>query len=363
MKKFIALFISLMLIAMTSVVALPEDDIVDTAIGAGFDTLVAAVQAAALEETLRGEGPFTVFAPTEQAFADLLAALDVTAEELLAHPRLKEVLLYHVVPGQVEAADVQDAISAADDGVFTTTTALGLGELLSFEFGDDGIVINDSALIVDTNVFATNGVIHIIDAVLVPEAFFIEFDTVVDIALSSDDFSILVAALQTAGLVEALQGAGPFTVFAPTNDAFLALLEALDITAEELLGQSELAKVLLYHVLSGKVFSTAISNGLTAPTLNDGLVLTFGLASEPVGGLAGLGVFVNDDIEVVAADIQALNGVVHVIDGVLIPSNFTLDDPIPETNDDNLIIWMGLLLILGSGLVIISRTLNKKATA
>lgn len=363
MKKFIALFISLMLIAMTSVVALPSEDIVDTAIGAEFDTLVAAVQAAGLEATLRGEGPFTVFAPTEEAFADLLAALDVTAGELLAHPRLKEVLLYHVVPGQVVAADVQDAISGSGTDSFSTTTALELGEELTFTFGDDGILINDTVNIIDTDIFATNGVIHVIDAVLVPEAFFIEFDTVVDIALSDDNFSILVAALQTAGLVEALQGAGPFTVFAPTNDAFLALLDALDITAEELLGQSELAKVLLFHVLSGKVFSGDITNGLTAPTLNDNLELTFGLASEPVGGLAGLGVFINGDVEVVAADIEALNGVVHVIDGVLIPSNFTLDDPIPQTSDDNSIIWMGLLLVLGSGLVIISKSLNKKVTA
>jgi transforming growth factor-beta-induced protein len=363
MKKFIALLLSFMLIAMTSVVAMPEDDIVDTAIAAGFDTLVAAVQAAALEETLRGEGPFTVFAPTEQAFADLLAALDVTAEELLAHPRLKEVLLYHVVVGQVEATDVLDAIAASETDSFSTETALGLGEELTFTVGDDGVVINGDVNVTATDVFATNGVIHIIDKVLVPEAFSIEFDTVVDIALSSDDFSILVAALQTAGLVEALQGEGPFTVFAPTNAAFEALLAALDITAEELLGQSELAKVLLFHVLSGKVFSGDITDGLTAPTLNDGLTLTFSLAAQPVGGLAGLGVFINEDTEVTAADIEALNGVVHVIDSVLIPSNFTLDDPIPETNDDNSIIWMGLLLVLGSGLVIISRSLNKKVTA
>jgi len=350
MKKLIAVLLSIMMFAMTSVVAAPADDIVDTAIGAEiFTVLVQAVVEAELEGTLRGEGPFTVFAPTDDAFAALLAELDVTAEQLLAHPRLKQVLLYHVIAGQVEAADVTD-------GLVAETV---LGESLTFEVGE-GVVINGDVNVTGTDVFATNGVIHIIDKVLIPEAFSIEFDTVVDIALSDDNFSILVAALTQAGLVSELQGEGPFTVFAPTNAAFEALLATLDLTAEELLGQSELAKVLLFHVISGKVFSTDITDGLTAPTLNDDLTLTFTLDSE---GPAALGVFVNTDTEVVAADIQALNGVVHVIDSVLIPSNFTLDEPIPQTSDDNSFIWIGLFLVLGTGLVITSRALAKKVTA
>lgn len=350
MKKLLAVLLSIMMFAMTSVVAAPADDIVDTAIGAEiFTVLVQAVVAAELEDTLRSEGPFTVFAPTDEAFADLLAELDVTAEQLLAHPRLKQVLLYHVITGQVEAADVTD-------GLVAETV---LGESLTFEVGE-GVVINGDVNVTGTDVFATNGVIHIIDKVLIPEAFSIEFDTVVDIALSDDNFSILVAALTQAGLVSALQGEGPFTVFAPTNAAFEALLAALDLTAEELLGQSELAKVLLFHVISGKVFSTDITDGLAALTRNDGLTLTFTLDSE---GPAGLGVFVNTDSEVTAADIQALNGVVHVIDSVLIPSNFTLDEPIPQTSDDNSFIWIGLFLVLGTGLVITSRALAKKVTA
>jgi len=350
MKKLIAVLLSIMMFAMTSVVAAPADDIVDTAIGAEiFTVLVQAVVEAELEGTLRGEGPFTVFAPTDDAFAALLAELDVTAEQLLVHPRLKQVLLYHVIAGQVEAADVTD-------GLVAETV---LGESLTFEVGE-GVVINGDVNVTGTDVFATNGVIHIIDKVLIPEAFSIEFDTVVDIALSDDNFSILVAALTQAGLVSELQGEGPFTVFAPTNAAFEALLATLDLTAEELLGQSELAKVLLFHVISGKVFSTDITDGLTAPTLNDDLTLTFTLDSE---GPAALGVFVNTDTEVVAADIQALNGVVHVIDSVLIPSNFTLDDPIPQTSDDNSFIWIGLFLVLGTGLVITSRALAKKVTA
>lgn len=200
---------------------------------------------------------------------------------------------------------------------------------------------------------ASNGVIHVIDKVLVPEAFSIEFDTVVDIALSDDNFSILVAALQKAGLVDALKGAGPFTVFAPTNAAFEALLAKLDITAEELLSQSNLSKVLLYHVVPGLVKAENITNGLVAETLNAGNSLTFTLGS----------VFINETTEVVTADLLALNGVVHVIDEVLVPANFALDDPIPPTNDDNLMVWMGLLLALGFGFVIVSRTFAQKAAS
>jgi transforming growth factor-beta-induced protein len=342
MKKFIALLLSMMLFAMTSVAALPTDDIVDTAIDNGsFTILVQALEAAGLVETLRGDGPFTVFAPTDAAFGDLLDELDVTAEELLAHPRLKEVLLYHVVAGEVTSGDLSE-------GLVAETV---LGEDVSFTLVG-GVFVNESEVTLP-DVFATNGVIHVIDKVLIPEAFYIEFDTVVDVALSDDDFSILVAALTKAGLVSALQGDGPFTVFAPTNAAFAELLDKLDLTAEELLNQSELAKVLLYHVIPGLVKAGDITDGLVAETLNTGNSLTFTLGS----------VFINETTEVVATDVLALNGVVHVIDEVLIPANFTLDDPIPETNDDNSMIWMGLLLVLGSGLVIISRTFNKKVTA
>jgi transforming growth factor-beta-induced protein len=342
MKKFIALLLSMMLFAMTSVAALPTDDIVDTAIDNGsFTILVQALEAAGLVDTLKGDGPFTVFAPTDDAFEDLLLELGVTAEQLLAHPRLKEVLLYHVIAGQVESGDLTE-------GLVAETV---LGEDVSFTL-IGGVFVNESEVTLP-DVFATNGVIHVIDKVLVPEAFSIEFDTVVDIALSDDDFSILVAALTKAGLVSALQGDGPFTVFAPTNAAFAELLAKLDITAEELLNQSDLAKVLLYHVIPGLVKAEDITDGLVAETLNTGNSLTFTLGS----------VFINETTEVVTADLLALNGVVHVIDEVLVPANFTLDDPIPETSDDNSMIWMGLLLVLGSGLVIISRSFTKKVTA
>lgn len=140
-------------------------------------------------------------------------------------------------------------------------------------------------------------------------------DDIVDIAVGNPDFSILVAALQKAELVETLQGEGPFTVFAPTNAAFEKLLGALDISAEELLAQPDLAKVLTYHVVAGKVMSTDLTDGMKAATVN-GEEITVDLSS---------GVKINDST-VTSADIEASNGLIHVIDTVLVPSNFTLQE-------------------------------------
>jgi uncharacterized surface protein with fasciclin (FAS1) repeats len=161
-------------------------------------------------------------------------------------------------------------------------------------------------------------VIHVIDTVLVPETFKLvpeaaTLPSIVDIALSNPDFSTLVAALQKAELVEALQGEGPFTVFAPTNAAFEKLLKGLNIKAEDLLNHPQLADVLLYHVVAGKVLSTDLVNGMTAETLN-GQTITVDLT---------MGVKINSST-VTAADIEASNGVVHVIDAVLVPENFKL---------------------------------------
>ena len=163
--------------------------------------------------------------------------------------------------------------------------------------------------------------------------------TVVDIALGNKDFSILVAALQKADLVSALQGEGPFTVFAPTNAAFEDLLKALNISASDLLNQPDLAKVLLYHVVSGKVMSTDLTEGLEAATLN-GEKVKFDLS----GGVKVSG------STVTSADIEAGNGVVHVIDKVLVPADFKLqvveeNTEMPKTGVLQLTSIMGLSII------------------
>lgn len=184
------------------------------------------------------------------------------------------------------------------------------------------------------------------------------FKTVVDIALSSPDFSILVEALQKAKLVEALLGAGPFTVFAPTNDAFSALLEELDITKEELLDSEDLAKILLYHVIPDRIFVSEITDGLKVATLNDKLELTFTLGS----------VIINGETTVSTADLEATNGIVHVIDTVLLPSNLTDEEVdeveqeeqtlIPDTSDTPSLGW--LFVTTGLMLVLLSFVFRKK---
>ena len=339
---------SMLMILVLSIAMVPsfgaEGDIVDIASGnEDFSVLVAALQEAELVSALQGEGPFTVFAPTDEAFTELLGALDITAADLLAHPQLSEVLLYHVVSGKVMSTDLSDGMAAATLQ----------GEELMVDLSD-GVKINDSA-VTAADLEATNGVIHVIDSVLVPDAFSLEVSEepmaeekdIVDIALGNEDFSILVAALQEAELVETLQGDGPFTVFAPTNAAFEELLGALDITAAELLEQPDLAKVLLYHVVSGQVMSTDLSDGLMADTIN-GNSITFDLSD---------GVKVNDSM-VVTADLEGSNGVIHVIDSVLVPSDFALqnvsmDEEIPKTGDVGLLpyAFVGIMSISGYALM------------
>lgn len=336
-----SLLLSLSLISGVTVYA-AEGDIVDVASkNSDFSTLLAAVKEADLVEALQGEGPFTVFAPTNAAFEKLLGELDITAEELLAHPQLKDVLLYHVVSGKVMSTDLTDGMTAETLETGSLTVDLS-----------DGVKINDSTF-TTPDIEATNGVIHVIDTVLVPESFQLETtepdlpETVVDIALSSEDFSTLVAALQKADLVDTLKGEGPFTVFAPTNAAFEKLLSDLDITAGDLLNQPDLSKVLLYHVVAGEVLSTDLEDSMEAETIN-GESITIDLSD---------GVKINDST-VTSADLKASNGVVHVIDTVLVPENFSyqeVDDSgeMPATGDISLAPFAiaGLVSLIGAGVL------------
>ena len=256
-----------------------------------FETLVAAVQAAGLVETLQGDGPFTVFAPTDDAFA---ALPEGTVESLLEDiPALTDILLYHVVAGNVRAADVVTLESAVTVQ----------GESVSITVEGDDVRINDS-LVVITDIVAENGVIHVIDTVLLPPQ---SPGSIVDIALQDDRFETLVAALLAAELVETLQGEGPFTVFAPTDDAFAALPEG---TLEALLEDiPTLTDILLYHVVSGDVRATDVVTLESAVTvLGESVTIT----------VEGDSVRINDSL-VIIADIVASNGVIHVVDAVLLP--------------------------------------------
>jgi uncharacterized surface protein with fasciclin (FAS1) repeats len=277
-----------------------------------FSTLVAAVQAAGLVETLQGEGPFTVFAPTNDAFAALPAGL---VDALLLPENveaLKAVLTYHVVSGKVMAADVMagDVPSVQGENIAVTT--------------DGGVKVN-GANVIATDVEASNGVIHVIDAVIVPPSLDVasllptpEETTaptaagdIVAVASGNPDFSTLVAAVQAAGLVETLQGEGPFTVFAPTNDAFAALPAGL---VDKLLlpeNKDILVAILTYHVVSGKVMAADVMAGDVPSVQGENIAVT-----------TDGGVKVNG-ATVIATDVEASNGVIHVIDAVILPP--TLD--------------------------------------
>jgi transforming growth factor-beta-induced protein len=277
----------------------PAQTIVDVAVAAGdFSTLVTAVQAAGLVETLSSAGPFTVFAPTDAAFAALPAG---TLEALLADPsgQLTDILLYHVVAGSVMAADVVGLDSAPT--VF--------GEDIAITVMDGSVFLNETVRVTATDIEASNGVIHVIDAVLLPPAEEAALLTIAEIAAGDENFSTLVAALDATGLVETFAGEGEFTVFAPTNDAFTALPEG---TLETLLADpgGQLTDILLYHVVEGAVPAETVVTLDSATTL---------LGEDVTIRVENGNVFLNDIVQVTATDIMASNGIIHVIDGVLLP--------------------------------------------
>ena len=275
------------------VVADDTQDIPTNAQNTGaHDSLVAALSHAGLVSALQADGPFTVFAPTDDAFAAAgidLAAFDTDEE----NATLSDILLYHVVSGAVSSSDVTDGMSAE---------ALN-GDDLSFTVSNGTVMVND-ATVTSADVMASNGVIHVIDKVLMPPA---DLGAIPTVATGTGIHTSLVAAVVQAELLATLHGDGPFTVFAPTDDAFAAAgidLAALDNDE----GKAVLTDILLYHVVAGAVPSSAVTDGLVAAAVN-GDDLTF---------TVGEGVMVND-ANVVLADVPASNGVIHVIDKVLMP--------------------------------------------
>ena len=265
--------------------------IVDIAVADGrFTTLVAALQAADLVGALSSEGPFTVFAPTDDAFAQLPEG---TVEALLDDiPALTDILLYHFVASEVQAEDV----------VMLAKAETLLGESLEIQVENGMGYINDAQVII-TDIVADNGVIHVIDRVLLPPQEEEPLGTIVDIAIADGRFETLVAA----DLAETLSGEDPFTVFAPTDEAF-GKLPAGTIVA--LLGDiPALPDILLYHVVEGRVLAEDVVLLEEAETLL-GETITIRIEDGSV--------FIND-AEVIITDIIADNGIIHVIDSVLLP--------------------------------------------
>jgi uncharacterized surface protein with fasciclin (FAS1) repeats len=293
------------IVHVTNGVLLPNITVVDLAINNNFTILTTAVIQQELVPALSNPfGTFTVFAPTDAAFTDLLDALDITAAELLESEDLTSILLYHVLGIEVPSSAVTNGLLATplnDENTIKMTVTSG------------GDVFANHAQVVLADVNADNGVVHAIDAVLLPSF------TVVDVALANiDDFSILVTAVIQQGLIPVLSNPlASFTVLAPNNAAFEDLLDGLGITAAQLLADEDLTDILLYHVLGAEVFAADLSNGLLASPVNDENTIKV--------TLTGSGNVFFNQAQVLLADIEADNGVIHVLDAVILPVTTVVD--------------------------------------
>jgi len=269
-----------------------------------LSVLVEAVVAADLVSTLSGPGPFTVFAPTDAAFTALLAELGVTKAQLLAdRALLTQVLTYHVLPARVPASAVPagQAITTVEGSIFKIDATAGGALVIT-----DGR--NRQSNITQTDVSASNGVVHVIDRVLLPAN-----QDIVQTAQASADFSVLVEAVVAANLVPTLQGTGPFTVFAPTDAAFAALLAELGVTKDALLANTALlTEVLTYHVVPGRVLAAGVPVGTPITTVQgDSFSVNASLAITDQRGRTA---------NIVATDVLTSNGVIHVVDRVILPA-------------------------------------------
>ena len=268
-------------------------DIVDVALANGsFGILAQALETAGLVDTLKGEGPFTVFAPTDAAFEAAFEALGITADELLAREDLAAILTYHVLGGSIASTDLE--------AVQVVSTVAELSAIVVSD--ENGVKVNGAATVSTADVPASNGVIHVVDAVILPAS-------ILELATAHPDFTTLGAAVAAVPAVaETLAGEGPFTLFAPTDAAFEAAIAALDTTADELLAREDLGDILTYHALGSQVLAADVTSGDVATVNGANIAIT----------VADEGVTINE-VNIVTTDIVGTNGVIHVIDGVLLP--------------------------------------------
>lgn len=258
------------------------------AMNAQFSTLVGALQTTGLDAALDDDGEFTVFAPTNDAFD----ALPAGTLESLSEAQLEEILLYHVLGSEVFSGQL-----GAEQAVESLS-----GEEIFVTAGNDGVSVNGAASVTSADIEARNGVIHVIDQVILPDA----YGTIVDNASKRYFLSSLVDAVVQADLAGTLLGDGPFTVFAPTNEAFAAIADvASGLTAEQL------TDVLLYHVIQGEVLSTDLQPEQQVTTLNGDSITI-----EVSGSGAAT---INGNADITTVDIEGVNGVIHIIDTVLLP--------------------------------------------
>ncbi|SNR63870.1 Uncaracterized surface protein containing fasciclin (FAS1) repeats [Lutibacter agarilyticus] len=311
LKKHSNVFFSVLMISFSLfVVSCDDDDDNDIPMSSkniveiaksdpNFSTLVSAIVAAELDDVLSNGGPFTVFAPTNAAFAKLDPT---TLNNIISNPVLLTALLqYHVVSGEVTSSDLTNG----------PVGTLLSGQSIDVDLSGGMVTLNGSSMVTAADIDASNGVIHVIDEVLLPADF--ASQTIVQIASGSDDFKILVKALLKPELSDLLAAASDptsdLTVFAPTDEAFDATLKALGKESIDDLPIGLLKEIVTYHILGGAVMSNELTNG-DVPTL---------LPNESVTVDITDGVKINGT-KVIAEDIKAINGVVHVVESVLLPS-------------------------------------------
>jgi uncharacterized surface protein with fasciclin (FAS1) repeats len=271
-----------------------------TSIAAGntnLTKLVKNLKATGLDKTLEGTGPFSVFAPTDEAFAAIESVVaGLTTEQVT------QILKYHVISGTVKSSDIKNESKAATVN----------GESVFLTVSGGAVTVNGGAKVTTADVTASNGVVHIIDKVLLPDG----FGSIVDAAKKRYMLSTLVSSVVTADLANTLSGAGTYTVFAPTNTAFSAIQSTVDSLVKT---PSTLANVLLFHTLGTKVLSSAITATATSvsplfTTSNEKISVVLDGTSVKVSGGSTSGATVSE------ADIVTNNGVIHVIDKVLVPT-------------------------------------------
>jgi transforming growth factor-beta-induced protein len=294
MKKIVTLTCGAVLGLLGSFASAFDKNIVETAVEAGkFKTLAAALAAADLVDAVKGTGPFTVFAPTDEAFAKLPKGTVDTLLKPENKAKLAAILTYHVVPGKVMAKDVVNVKGAKSLN----------GQRIDVKV-NGGKVMVDGANVVTTDIACSNGVIHVIDSVILPAD-----ANIPAVADKAGAFKTLLAAAKAAGLVDALSGDKALTVFAPTDEAFAKLPKG---TVEDLLkpeNKEKLASILLYHVVEGRVYSEDALAAKAAKTLQ----------GQSVKISVKDGAAYVDGAKIVTTDLDASNGVIHVIDSVILP--------------------------------------------
>ncbi|CAM1363447.1 Uncaracterized surface protein containing fasciclin (FAS1) repeats [Tenacibaculum sediminilitoris] len=314
-KNFVSLFMSLFLgfVLLTSCSdddnpVVKKDDIVEVAVKTSdLSTLVQALQKANLVSALQSEEPHTVFAPTNAAFQELLDSNDSwNSLDDIPLETLNSVLLLHVVGGEIKAADLSNT--------YVSTLSTGPNdEMLSLQVEvDEGVEFNGDSKPVSTDIMASNGVVHTIDKVMLPP-------NVVTLALNNNGLTSLVAALtdsrHTTDFISLLKEDGPYTVFAPTNTAFQALLDSNDSWSA--LGDIPIATleaVLKYHVFeAGNVQSNELSDNQEITMFDENIITVDLLSGAKLKTSSGQSVVIS------STDVQGTNGVIHVVNSVLLP--------------------------------------------